>query len=429
METIEQINDDFNVKKPKKKGLIVGGIIAIVLIIALVLVYFLVLAKPQFIFNSAIDKIFKVNSEKYDSIKLESKIAASIEAEDSSMQEQLAEIEKYTLTFGTQMDYDKKQEIIDLGLEYDNEAVADARVCYNSKDLYVYFEGLFDKYIKLGIDKEQKETMESVFDNATSDEQLKDIEKAIKIIRDELKAQIKEYGEFESEKVTINVGDKEEKVTKSTLTLSNKQVCNIISNICSNLMENDKFLECFEKSPKDTLKEINNQIKTIKADGKNYVKISIYTKGTFNKAVGIDISLYYADEKQTIKISLIKEDMNLYAYNISVITRSAKIDAIKGKLENKIEKNEKNEQSGKTIITIDVAETGKAKLEIDYFVEYNNGVDQIDTSNSVNIYELTEEDGVAIIEKLMERPVIGDLINNIMNVGEDENQDFIIDDM
>ena len=58
METIEQVNEDFNVKKPKKKGSIIAGIIVAVVIIALILVYFLVFAKPQFIFNGAIDKLF-----------------------------------------------------------------------------------------------------------------------------------------------------------------------------------------------------------------------------------------------------------------------------------------------------------------------------------------------------------------------------------
>ena len=200
METIEQINDDFNVKKPKKKGLIIGGIIAAVVVIALILVYFLVFAKPQFVFNSAIDKLFKVDSKKYDSIKVETKIAASIESEDQSMKEQLAEVEKYAIKLGAQMDFEKKQEIIDLGLEYDKQAVADARVYYNDGDVYAYFEGLFDKYIKADMDNEQKEAIEAIFDTATSEEQSKNSKKAMKIVRDELKSQIKEYGEFDKEK-------------------------------------------------------------------------------------------------------------------------------------------------------------------------------------------------------------------------------------
>lgn len=413
METIEQINDDFNVKKPKKKGLIIGGIIAAVVIIALVLVYFLVFAKPQFIFNSAIDRLFKMESKKCDSIKVETKIAASIEAEDESMKEQLSEVEKYALKLGAQMDFEKKQEIVDLGLEYDKEAVADAKVYYNDGDVYAYFEGLFDKYVKVDMDKEQKEAMEAIFDTAMSDEQSKNSKKAMKIVRDELKAQIKEYGEFDKEKATIDVGDKEKRVTKTTLTLSQKDLCSIISSMCSNLAKNDKFLDCFEESPKDALKELAEEMKAIDANSKNNVKISIYTKGF--KTLGVDMEIYAAEEAQTVTISVVKEDKNSYAYNVSAKASGMKMDVIKGKVETEKDKDSKDEQSGKTTITAEVAETGKLKLVVDYSVEYNQGIDKIDTSNSVNMTELTEQDMQSIMEKLMERPVIGDLIKNQMN--------------
>lgn len=413
METIEQINDDFNVKKPKKKGLIIGGIVAAVVIIALVLVYFLAFAKPQFIFNSAIDRLFKMESKKCDSIKVETKIAASIEAEDESMKEQLSEVEKYALKLGAQMDFEKKQEIVDLGLEYDKEAVADAKVYYNDGDVYAYFEGLFDKYVKVDMDKEQKEAMEAIFDTAMSDEQSKNSKKAMKIVRDELKAQIKEYGEFDKEKATIDVGDKEKRVTKTTLTLSQKDLCSIISSMCSNLAKNDKFLDCFEESPKDALKELAEEMKAIDANSKNNVKISIYTKGF--KTLGVDMEIYAAEEAQTVTISVVKEDKNSYAYNVSAKASGMKMDVIKGKVETEKDKDSKDEQSGKTTITAEVAETGKLKLVVDYSVEYNQGIDKIDTSNSVNMTELTEQDMQSIMEKLMERPVIGDLIKNQMN--------------
>lgn len=426
METIEQINDDFNVKKPKKKGLIIGGIVAAVVIIALVLVYFLVFAKPQFIFNSAIDRLFKMESKKYDSIKIETKIAASIEAEDASMKEQLSEVEKYGLKLGAQMDFEKKQEIVDLGLEYDKEAVADAKVYYNDGDVYAYFEGLFDKYVKVDMDKEQKEAMEAIFDTAMSDEQSKNSKKAMKIVRDELKAQIKEYGEFDKEKATIDVGDKEKRVTKTTLTLSQKDLCSMISSMCSNLAKNDKFLDCFEQSPKDSLKELAEQIKAVDADSKNNVKISIYTKGLLNNLVAVDMEIYAAEEAQTVTITVVKEDKNSYSYNVSAKASGMKMDVIKGKVETEKDKDSKDEKSGKTTITAEVAEAGKLKLVVDYSVEYNQGIDKIDTSNSVNMTELTEQDMQSILTKLMERPVIGDLIKNQMNgsglsIGNEDN--------
>lgn len=408
METIEQVNEDFNVKKPKKKGSIIAGIIVAVVIIALILVYFLVFAKPQFIFNGAIDKLFSFNSEQYDSIRLESKITASVEAEDSSMQEELAEVQKYVLKFGVQMDTKQKKEIVDLGLEYDNEAVADAKIYYNDGDMYAYFEGLFDKYIKIDMEDEQKKQMDAIFDTVSSEENTKNTEKAMKIVRDELKAQIKEYGEFEKEKATINVGDKEKSVTKSTLTLSQKDLYNIVSSMCLNLAKNDKFLDCFEESPKDSLQEIAEEIKSAKTNSKSNVKISIYTKGILNKLVAVDVEVYSEKEAQTVKMSVVKEEEGSYRYNVSIKATGMTVDAIKGKVE--IEKGNENKQSGKIIITAEVIQVGTAKLVVDYSAEYNKGVDKIDTSNSINMNEMTEEDVQSIMKKLMTRPLIGELL-------------------
>ena len=84
------------------------------------------------------------------------------------------------------------------------------------------------------------------------------------------------------------------------------------------------------------------------------------------------------------------------------------VDAIKGKVE--IEKGNENKQSGKIIITAEVIQVGTAKLVVDYSAEYNKGVDKIDTSNSINMNEMTEEDVQSIMKKLMTRPLIGELL-------------------
>ncbi len=427
METIEQLNEDFNVKKPKKKGLIVGGIIAAVIVIAFILVYFLVLAKPQFIFNRAIDKLFKIESTDYDSIKLDSKVRVSIESEDSSMQQQLEEIEKYSLKLGSQMDFENKQEIVDLGLEYDNNQVVDAQVYYNDGEMYTYLDGLFDKYIKLDVDEEQKEQIEAIFDTVSSEDKIKNNKTVTKIIKNELKAQIKEEGKFEKEKTTIDVGEKEKRVTKTTLTLSQKGLYNIISNMCLNLAKNDKFLDCFEKSPKDGLKEIAEEIKSLETDSKNKIKISLYTKGLLDNLLALDVEIYSADESQTITISVVKENKDLYTYTVSSKTESTKVDVIKGNIEIEKDKDSRDEKSGKATITMKVAETGTIKLEMDYLAEFNKGIDKKDVSNSINITEITEQDMQSILEKLMERPLIGDLIKNQMNgngissIGSEDN--------
>ena len=416
METIKQVEEEFNEKKTtKKKGLVTGGIIVAAIIVALALIYFLIITNPKFIFSKAIDKILTVDSKKYESVKVDTKIKADVDLENATYQANLSEIEKYTLKAGIQMDAGKKQEIIDLGLEYDNQEVIDAQLYYNEGEVYAYFEGLFDKYIKIDMDEEAKAELDEIFESATSEENLKDAEKAIKIMRDELKTQIKENGKFESKKDEIEIGDEEVKVTKLTLTISEKQLYKIAENMLSNLRDNDEFLDCFEESPKDLLKEAKDKIKDLEGNNKNNIKISLYTKGLLkNKIVAVNFEAYSEDENSTIVASITKEnedeDENVYAYKVTTKTSGTKIDLLKGKVEIEKGKDTKKEQSGKVIITSEVIRLGSAKLEIDYSVETNSGIDKINTKNSVNMKDITEADIQSIMTKLMQKPLISELI-------------------
>ncbi len=416
METVEQFDNDFNVKKPKKKGLIITGLVIVIIAIAVVLVYFLVFSRPQFIFNAAIDKLFAATkTEEYDSAKIDTKIKVSIEAEDGAIQSELEELEKCALNLGLQTDIKEKQQIIDLGLEYDNESVIDARMYYDDGDVYAYFDEIYDKYIEVEMEEEVKVQIKEVVDEVFDDENTKNTQKAMEIIKDELKEQLNEVGNFENEKDTIDVGDKEEKVTKTTLKLSEKELYKLISNMCSSLAKNDKFLDCFEESPKDMLKDAAAELKDIEIYGKNSVEISIYTKGLLHKFVAADIAIYTESEDQTVTILFVEEEKDTYTYEASVKGEGKKQDVVEGKIVNKKDKDTKKEQSGKILFAIDVIEVGKLDLEMDYSIKYDDGIEEIDTKNSVKSSEITEADYKTIGENLLERPLIGELIESKMN--------------
>ena len=422
METIEQVNEDFNVKKPKRKGLIISLIIIAVIIIALLLVYFLIFAKPEFIFNSAIDKLFAIEEETYDSIKVNSKVKVSMEAKDTSIQEQLSELEKYTFNLNTQLDIKEKDAALGLGVEYDNEEVVNANIYYNNEELYAYLNGLFDKYIQIDMPQEAKDSLKTAFESFDiSDEQKEKNKKAIEIIRDELKNQIKEEGTFEKEKVTIDLNDKETKVNKSMLVLTEKALLNVLENMCGNLADNDEFIDCFEESPKDALSQISDELKNTDTESEYKITISIYTKGLLNKFVGAEVEIDIPEEDQKVTVTMLQEDEEVYSFNVETKTASAKVDLIKGTIETQIETNNKDEQKGKTTLTMEIAEVGTAKIELDYSAEFNKGIDGVDLNNVVNMNDLTEQDMQGIMEKLMERPLIGEIIESQMNSTTNNN--------
>lgn len=414
MKTIEQIDENFNVKKPKKKGLIIGAIVAVVIIAAIIVAYFLTLGNPKYIFGKTIDKLFVIDTQNYDSIKIDTEIKASVEAEDATYQQYLKDLEKLTIKAGAQLDVSEKSEIVNLGLDYDKESVIDAQVYYNNGDMYTYFDGLFDKYIQIEMDDEAQEQMNQIFESAISEEELEKNADAIKIFKDELKTQINEYGKFEKKKDKIDIGKEEEKVTKWTLTLTEKQLYNVLSKTFSNLAKNDKFIDCFEEDDiEEILKEAAESIKNTDADSKDNLKISIYTKGLLNKLVAVDGAIYSDLEEMTITASVVKEDDGVYEYKIYQKMSREKIDLLNGKVEIKKEKDSKKDQLGKIKIIGNIYELGSAELEIDYSIKYNQGIDKVNVKNSVNIDDLTEEDVNGIMQKLMERPLVSDLLTSM----------------
>ena len=423
---METIDENFNVKKSKKKGLITGGVILAIIVIAIVLVYFLVISNPKFIFGKAIDKVFAFDSENYDSMKMSTKIKASIEADDPTYQTELDEIEKFTLKAGTQVDVEGNEEIVELGLEYDNESMIDAQLYYNDGEMYTYLEGLFDKYIKIDLDKEQQEQFEDIFSYIT----LGNADKVLLVeFRNEFKSEMKEIGTYEKKKDTIEVNDEEEKVSKITYEFTDKEAYKIIENATRNIGKNKKVLKNIEKSKRNDFEEAMNEladnVEDVATDDDVTFKISLYTKGFLNnKLVAVDIEI---EDEDTLGLRIIKEDEGIYSYSVYEKADRQRSELIKGIVE--IEKEEsKNEESGNTTITAELIDLGSAKIQVDYLVEYNQGIDKINTSNNVNINNLTDADFETIMTNLMERPLIGGLIkeqfeDSIFNTSDlDEKQ-------
>ena len=346
-------------------------------------------------------------------MKFDSTIKATVETDDYSLKDYASIFEKVTLRVGTQLDVKNKQEIVDLGIKYDNQAVADAQIYYNNGEMYAYLEGLFDKYIELDMDEESRAQMDEIFKMATAEEEMETAEKVLKTIKDEFKMQLKEKGEFEKEKATITVGSNEEKVAKISVKLTQEQLYDIISSMCTELAKNDEFINSIEGLDKETLIEVSEKIGKLQKNDENYIKINLYTKGLLNnKLVKADVEIYSTDEDSTVILSIIKENKEVYSYKVSVKSSILKVDLVKGKVEIKKDKDSKKEQSGKIIVTAEVTDLGNAKLEIDYSTKVNSGIDKIDVSNSVKQNELTATDAQGIVTELMKRPIIGKLIQN-----------------
>ena len=361
MEENEKVNKEFTEKKSKKLGLIIGIIVAVLIIAVLVAMYIINNSKPENIYYSAIEKALKAEKVESKSIKIDTKTRITIEADEN--EEELEKLAKCVFGFGVQMDAESKKEIVDLALKYENNPEVKAQLYYNNGEMYSYLDGLFDKYIKIDLNDEQKEGLQSIFESTGSITDQEKNDKIVKLVKKELKKQLGEIKDFSQEEATIKIGDKDQKVKRTSLKLTDEQTCNIISNMYTNLIENKEFLECFDESQKDNLKKAEKAIKEIETTGKNTIKISLYTKGLLNEFVGANIEVYSASEKQTIIVTITKEDKNVYKYDISMKAMGMKANIVKGeaKLE---EEKQTNGEKGKITLTAETSEAvglGKAK--------------------------------------------------------------------
>ena len=145
MENIEEVNKEFNSKKPKKKGLILGIVVLALVIVALISVCLINSSKPENIYYSAIDKIFKIEKSESNSIKFDTKTKITAEADDNTNGEELEKLAKCAFGFGVQTDAENKKEIVNLSLEYENNPEISAQLYYNNDAVYAYISScLFD---------------------------------------------------------------------------------------------------------------------------------------------------------------------------------------------------------------------------------------------------------------------------------------------
>lgn len=424
MEQNGQFNEQINTKKPKKKGKIILGIILaiiIIAIIALVAVYFLVFSTPQYIFASTVDSIFNMKAQTYNTVKSAVTLNGSAQFEDESINEQLTDLENFSINIGSQIDYQNQSEIVDLGLQYEDESVVGARFYFKDGEMYTLLDGLYDDYIKVNLDTEQANLMQELLDLTKVQGKQENLIKAMSILGNEIKGQISNVGTFEKSTEQMTLNGENKNVTRVSLLFNAQEFSTVVINVCNNLANNNEFIQCFEESPKDALLDIVASLEDGEPSSDDTVRISIYTQGLLNETIGFGLDLNLADNTElSINMNIMKETDNLYT-----VSYTQGDNYINGRIEIARAENTEENQTGDAKITLEVSDLGTMELNMGYAYSYNQAVDEVDTRNSVNAEDLTQEDMNTILENLMERPVIGELMTNIISSSMNNNSNTL----
>ena len=424
MEQNGQFNEQINTKKPKKKGKIILGIILaiiIIAIIALVAVYFLVFSTPQYIFASTVDSIFNMKAQTYNTVKSAVTLNGSVQFEDESINEQLTDLENFSINIGSQIDYQNQSEIVDLGLQYEDESVVGARFYFKDGEMYTLLDGLYDDYIKVDLDTEQANLMQELLDLTKVQGKQENLIKAMSILGNEIKGQISNVGTFEKSTEQMTLNGENKNVTRVSLLFNAQEFSTVVINVCNNLANNNEFIQCFEESPKDDLLDIVASLEDGEPSSDDTVRISIYTQGLLNETIGFGLDLNLADNTElSINMNIMKETDDLYT-----VSYTQGDNYINGRIEIARAENTEENQTGDAKITLEVSDLGTMELNMGYAYSYNQAVDEVDTRNSVNAEDLTQEDMNTILENLMERPVIGELMTNIISSSMNNNSNTL----
>ena len=428
-------------EKSNNKGKIIGiVIIALIAIVAFCCGYYYYKSndsKTVFVsaINKGIDKYEENISKTCKTQDVTLKLSGNINSDNDDAKKVAEYINKSALQLNTQIDYENKNALIKLGVDYDNDKLIGGRVYYNSNDkmAYGYIEELFDKYFKMDLSSsdynEMNETFNDIFETQSEMKlgEKVSLKKAVKILKEEISDKLnKEY--FSKENCKINVASKEVKATKFKLILTEKQFVEMLQSICKELSENDDFLECWEEKDKikDALVQMSNQLNETEKNDEVKIEFNIYKKGILNKFVKFEINMYEVNnEDEKISFDIVKENDKRYLFNAKSEIEKENVE-FSGDVN--IEKIDSN--TYKYVVGSNIPEFGNITLNIEVSNKLNGTIENVNKSDAVSLEDLTEEEQETIYNNLQKMKLY-EVLQNIyknnpiedVNTGTDNNID------
>ena len=314
-------------EKSNSKGLIskiksfgVGPIVVIAVVILLLIsavVLKSVTSTPKAIFKNAINKTYKLadsyidyaeeSEKKYDIMENAFQMNMSVKANSNiaAIEEELGfEIKDLNAEFGVGLDL--KNEVLEVNGKIKGEKEELSALIQLIGEEAFISSPLLDNVVKVEEEtgfsfeefknsyKEMKEELNINYDDYHYI--LKSTKNAV------LKSLDKKY--MEKENTTFKVDGKEIKSTKNSFIIDEDSVQEMTEVIIEELLNDDEFIDIIAKIVdvkksefKDTLEEIKDEVKDIEFNEE--FKLNIYTKGIFNKIVGISFE-YEGDEYATL---------------------------------------------------------------------------------------------------------------------------------
>ncbi len=458
---------------PAKKHGKIGGIIALVVVLLLVVgglaTFIMITTSPKSVFTKAINESYKEveltfkDLEKIENIFDFKEHAITLEGEAkvaSNVSEVLEDydLKEMELSFNGKVGFDYKNELIQVeGKVKGTKEEIDAKAFLQENGVYLK-TSLYDKLIKLTDDlgdefdfKDLKKQLDRELGDVKLDAKLyEDIAASAKDAL--IKSLDKEAMSKTSAKYTVI--EKEVKATKYTYTIDSKAAQKLSKEFISNLLKDKDFVKKLAEAAGVEKDEVEDQLKNLKEEAKNIelpekIKISVYTYGLLNKLGGFEIAagkeeiLTYLTDGDNYRIEVNGSEKTVITAEKSgkehklvvkegkekVLTGTIRelsrtkvdmdIDAKEADAKLNIlvtEKIEKDKVSGEIKFKV-THEDEYVSLEGKYALEALSGLEKAKASDAVDVEEVDEE---KLTKNIEEKVKNDEVLNAIYEAAKDE---------
>ena len=361
-----------------KKGIIIGGVSLLVILLLVLGSYFLIFNNPTRVYKKMIEKsmdklssfVLKDNSKKNITISTDLDLNVIFAAINKNV---IDLVNDSQVKLNYQFDKANKKLFIDLDLAYDNEKVLNSKLLMdnNANKIYAYEESFYDKYLSDELNSNSfYVALYNLLGEASSklDEQV-DLEKLQEVLVNELTKIIKSedcYKENDFFIYEIKISELMERM----------------EDILNDLANDKDFLDCFEDSTymSDVLSEMAYNMNEYSID--DTIKISTSLNGS-------------KLEKMIISLSTYELVLDVYEDSVDYRLLSNGQSFLNGYIKNAVEGNTK-----KIELSLNVPMFVQFKLNVDVTDNGNPNIEVVDLANVKLADELTEEEVDQILDNI-----------------------------
>jgi len=414
----ENIEGKFEKKSSKKVAITILIILALLIVTAVAgILYLNYTRRPEHVFSQSIENVFEPLEKDTNERKAKLDLELSMEIESKDLEIAMANemLKSLKLKSITEVDLDKKIFNETLQASIAGQEIISADALIQNEKMYFYLNEIYSKYIEIPEEYFGGEDLSTIFEinnEVPEEEVIKDIKQ---ILIDEVSAK-----EFTKENVELNG----EKVQKTTLKLTPKEVLEItvkVLEVYNGYMESEETTEVIE--------DLKEEIKYAEAT-ENYMNISLYTKGLKNNIVKAELIMVNMEAKQVVCIEINKKAESETSIKFLMNENDVKISGVHEMFEIIIKEDGENQGTVelKMKVTNDVDTI--VTIKVKYAFDYNAKIEKRNTSNSIIIDDLTEEDYAEMYENIENNAILYSIFGQFMYTEDDysEYEDQYLDD-